>query len=405
VFILALPAGAAGEDIDWPTYRHDVRRSGATPTALALPLRPLWTFDAGRPRQAWSGPAKWDAYVSHPNLQSMRNFDPCHHLTAGGGRVFFGSSTDDAAHALDAATGKPIWTHFTNGPVRLPPTVAGGLAWFGSDDGHVYCVDAATGALRWDKRAAPSDRLIPSNGKLISPWPVRTGVLVQNGKAWFAASLVPWEKSYIWCVDAATGDEASGGFLAEHRGIRLQGAMLAGGDLLYIPQGRAAPLAFKMADGSPAGSIGQAGGVTCVLTPDNRLLAGPQNQRSGGNQIRLTRLGEKKPIATIGGTNRVAVAGAVAYYQSAGHLVSTDLAAQPKPKNLWRVPEAEIPVELIVAGSHLILGLHDHIEIREASTGKLAATLQVDGAAYGLAVAEGCLFVSTDKGVIHAFGQ
>ncbi len=227
---LALPAAAA--DTSWPTYRHDVRRSGATEASVALPIRPLWTHDAGRPRQAWSGPAKWDAYISKANLQSMRNFDPCHHLTVAGGKVCFGSSTDDAAHALDATTGKPLWTFFTNAPVRLPPTLAVGLAWFGSDDGHVYCLDTATGALRWDKRAAPSDRLIPSNGKLISPWPVRTGVLVQDGKAWFAASLVPWEKAYLWCVDAATGDEKTGGFVAEHRDIRLQGAMLAGGDRL-----------------------------------------------------------------------------------------------------------------------------------------------------------------------------
>ena len=70
----------------------------------------------------------------------MRNFDPCHYTTLADGKVYFGSSADDAAHCLDAATGKPVWSHFTNAPVRLPPTLADGLAWFGSDDGHVYCV-------------------------------------------------------------------------------------------------------------------------------------------------------------------------------------------------------------------------------------------------------------------------
>ena len=29
------------------------------------------------------------------------------------------------------------------------PVVADGTVWFGSGDGHVYALDAATGALRW----------------------------------------------------------------------------------------------------------------------------------------------------------------------------------------------------------------------------------------------------------------
>lgn len=41
------------------------------------------------------------------------------------------------------------WRFGTGGPVRSSPTVVGGVVYFGSSDGHVYAVDAATGALRW----------------------------------------------------------------------------------------------------------------------------------------------------------------------------------------------------------------------------------------------------------------
>jgi outer membrane protein assembly factor BamB len=397
----ASSTAAPGPD-DWPTQRHDNRRSGATSSPLGLPLTLKWSHQAGVPRQAWAGPAKWDAFSGNDGLQSMRNFDPCHHLTIASGRVYFGSSADDAAHCLDAASGKVVWSFFTNGPVRLPPTLTGDLALFGSDDGHAYGVDSSTGSLRWRKRAAPSDRLIASNGRMISPWPVRTGVLVRDGKAWFAASLVPWEKSYLWCVDAATGSTDPGGFVAAHKEMTLQGAMLSGGDLVFVPQGRSAPLAFKFADGAPAGTIGHAGGVTCVLTDDNSLLAGPQNQKSADNQIRLTQLGSKKPLATFNHTNRVTVAGTLAYLHSRDKLRAVDLGSMPTPTELWSVPHAA-PVELIVAGSHLIVGLNEQVAVLDAASGKTLSTLEIDGTAHGLAVAGGGLFVSTSRGTIHAF--
>lgn len=91
----------------WPTYRHDNRRSGVTPESLAFPLVRQWVWKSPQPPQtAWSGPAKWDAYSGNSGLQSMRNFDPCFYVTSDGERVLFGSSADDAVHAIDAATGK-----------------------------------------------------------------------------------------------------------------------------------------------------------------------------------------------------------------------------------------------------------------------------------------------------------
>jgi outer membrane protein assembly factor BamB len=396
----ALPAAAANHD--WPTYRHDNRRSGATTAKLTLPLEETWTHRAGQPRPAWSGPAKWDAFTANAGLQSMRNFDPCHHLTIAGGRVYFGSSADDAAHCLDAATGEPVWSFFTNAPVRLPPTISDGLAWFGSDDGHAYCLDAATGTLRWKRRPAPSPRLIASDGKLISPWPVRTGVLVDRGRAWFAASLLPWQPSYLCCLDAATGS-MQGGFVAEHGELTLQGAMLAAGDLLFVPQGRSAPLTFNRSNGSRGDTIGQAGGVLCVLTEGNQLLAGPQNQKAPTSLVRLTDLTTGKTIATFNKTTRVTVAGTKAYLHSGNHLLALDLATTP-PTTLWRSPQPA-PEELIATGSHLVLGLHDRVILVDTHSGGQSATLTVDGTAHGLAAAAGQLLVSTDRGTIHAFGR
>ena len=40
------------------------------------------------------------------------------------------------------------------GAVRLPPSLKDNKAYFGSDDGHAYCVDATSGELVW-KLTAP----------------------------------------------------------------------------------------------------------------------------------------------------------------------------------------------------------------------------------------------------------
>jgi len=424
----------------WPTYRHDNRRSGVSSESLKLPLTQSWTKNAGPPQQAWTGPAKWDAYSSNDGLQSMRNFDPCHFTTAAHQCLYFGSSADNAVHCLDAKTGDEKWLHFTNSSVRFPPTIVGEKAWFGSDDGFIYCADALTGTPLWKKRVAPTDRLVPSNGKLISPWPVRTGVTIEKNRAYFAASLLPWQKSYLWCLDATTAEQL---YLTEHTGVTLQGAILAGGDRLYIPQGRAAPVALTQADGKATGTIEQAGGTFCLLTEDNRLIAGPPNQRERDEQLRLADPTSGKRLATFNNTTRVVVAQGKAYLHSLDKLQCLDLTRKGQLETVLATQQAEFkkldpegetnlpkiaelqkkitttrtqlkacllwqidhpaPFELVLAGDQLIVGLDNQVSILSTKDGRQLWQHQVTGKAYGLTPAQGRLTVSTDLGHIHTF--
>ena len=163
----------------WPTYRHDNRRSGVTDERLVFPLAMQWRWRSPQPPQtAWSGPAKWDAYSGNSGLQSMRNFDPCFYVTADQQAVYFGSSADDGLHALEAETGEESWVFFTGAAVRLPPTIDGPRLLFGSDDGSAYCCDKSSGKQIWRVQASTSNQRIVNDRKIISLWPVRTGVLV-----------------------------------------------------------------------------------------------------------------------------------------------------------------------------------------------------------------------------------
>ncbi len=120
------------------------------------------------------------------------------------------------------------------------PAVANGKVYFGSDDGVAWCLNAADGSVVWSVNAAPTGS--PRRRRLISVWPIRTGVLVENGVAYFAAGLFPTEGVYLHAVNAETGkplwtkaiDQGGKG------GPSPQGYLLAGNDSLWVTSARVA---------------------------------------------------------------------------------------------------------------------------------------------------------------------
>ena len=78
--------------------------------------------------------------------------------TVSGGRVFVGSQNRHV-YALDAATGCYHWDYTASAGVRTAISVARiagrDMAWFGDRSGHVYAVDAITGQTVW--KVKPDD--------------------------------------------------------------------------------------------------------------------------------------------------------------------------------------------------------------------------------------------------------
>ncbi len=450
---------------DWPTYQHDNRRSGATKEKLKFPLESSWTFKSSRPPQtAWEGPAKWDAYSTQSDLKSMRNFDPAFYVTAVGDLMYFGSSADDAAHCLNAITGETVWSYYTSAPVRVPPTIDNGKAYFGSDDGKAYCVDAKTGALIWEQKPSTDDRFIPVNGKLISTYPVRTGVLVQDGIAYFGASLLPWRDSFLMAVSADSGHmDGPGLFKTVQKGLAMQGAFLASDDYVYVLQGRSAPIVFNRDEGKRRGVIGGEGGIYALLTEDNSFIAGAPSQKEDRFK-ETTESGESRDqMASYEGANRIVIDGGIAYLHAKGELSAFKrseyleiqaeiIAREPEAERLrreikltkraldkdkenealkttlrdavkaqkiikdeidsfiaklpdcfmWRV-ECDNVHALIKAGNVLIAGGSDTVVAYDPKTGEQVWDAEVNGVAHGLTVARGQLYVSTDKGYIYCY--
>ena len=210
---------------DWPTYMHDNARSGVTTENLLTDeLNEGWVYISPAPPQvAWDGGAPWDAYRSSSDntfeLTPQRDFDFVFFVTVVGQSLYFGSSVTDSVHCLDVHTGRQKWFFTTNGPVRYPPSYDDEKLYFGSDDGYVYCISAGDGSLIWKYSPSGDTRLIGNNNSLIPMWPVRTGTAVLDGKVYFAASLVSWQRSYLCSIDSKTGsDSCDEKIFRHHRG-------------------------------------------------------------------------------------------------------------------------------------------------------------------------------------------
>ena len=156
VAVLAFAGGfATGEVLqaaDWPTYRHDLARSGATEESLPARLYLQWVYKAPHPPSpAWPEPGR--------ELNRLA-FDYAYELTAAGGLVYYGSSADHKIYAIELASGMSRWSFFTEGPVRFAPTIEDGRVFACSDDGRLYCLSAKDGTLAWQFRGGPTDERI-----------------------------------------------------------------------------------------------------------------------------------------------------------------------------------------------------------------------------------------------------
>lgn len=266
---------------DWPAYRHDNHRSAITPEQLPGELVNAWSFTAQyAPEPAWSDPKK-----EKPRVQ----FDEVFHVAAAGDALYFGSSADGKVYCLDADSGALRWSASTNGPIRVAPAIAGDRVYAGSDDGCAYCFGAGDGHLIWQAHAAWRDERIIGNQRMISRWPVRTGVLVEGGTAYFGAGVFPHETLFLCAANAETGallwrNDTYGeeGYKLEFGGISPQGPLLASESRLFVPSGRAMPAVFDRSNGdfitylSPGGHIGG----TWSLLAEDRLVAGADGKRA-----------------------------------------------------------------------------------------------------------------------------
>ena len=126
-----------------------------------------------------------------------------------GGVIYFGSD-DGYVYAVDAASGRQVWRRGTNGPVSATPAIDHGVLYIGSYDGKFYALDLRTGAPKWKFQTGGERQFEakglngwqPKNQTIPDPFDIYlSSPVVVNGTVYFGSG-----DGNLYALDANSGD-------------------------------------------------------------------------------------------------------------------------------------------------------------------------------------------------------
>jgi outer membrane protein assembly factor BamB len=385
---------------DWPMWRYDAGRRAASPEELPAKMRLQWVRELAPPKPAW------------PKSQYKLQFDASYEPVVAGKTIFVGSMVSDSVTAYHTETGTEKWRFYADGPVRFAPVVYKRKLYVASDDGHLYCLNAEDGSLVRKFLGSTAPNKVIGNDRLISMWPMRGGPVLHDGKVYFAAGIWPFMGTFIYAIDAETGDvvwdnSGSGStFLMQPHsspafaGVAPQGYLVATGDKLLVSGGRSVPAAYDLSTGRflyyHLNEYGKAGASKVIASGDHFFNRGAIHKLSDG--------------LAISGAPASVIAGEVIFARRYGSIMAYELGPEArKAKQLWR---AKAPSGLsrihLRAGSHLYCSGSDGAILAmdvAANNGQPRVSWQakVDGEVWSMVVADGRLFVITLEGKLYCF--
>jgi outer membrane protein assembly factor BamB len=425
LFVVAACFASTASAADWPMWRHDAGRTAASPSPLPKELHLQWVRRLPAPRPAW------------PASQAKLQFDASYEPVVAGRRMFVGSMVDDSLRAYSTADGRELWRFYTDGPVRFAPLAVDGRVFAVSDDGHLYCLETATGKLNWKVNGGPRIRPIIGNHRLVSTWPARGGPVYADGTVYFAASIWPSMGIFIHAVDAKTGrkvwtnSETGSKWVVHPHGapsfgsIVPQGHLVVNGDALIVPGGRSTPAVFDRKTGKPRqfNFDRRAGHHRVATTGEYYFVAGNRYAVKDGAAA-----GAAAVDAIAGGATIAGVRGKITGTEIRGtahRRVKRDrrgkirISLEFSAKKQWEITTTDgSPTKVhLVAGNQLYTangGLVArfaipvlHAGATEPVTAKQAAdwSAKVDGDVWTMLAADDRLFVVTTDGAVICFGQ
>ncbi len=186
--MVAAPAGIRAADTNW--YSH----GGTHDESNYSELDQINTRTIGRLGLAWSLDLAGEVSLEATPL-------------AIDGKLYFTGSASDV-YAVDAVTGRVLWKFdpqvwkYRPEHLKLIWGINRGVAYshgrvfVGSQDGRLIALDAATGKLLWSVKTVPDDSLYTISG---APWAIKGKVLIGNGGADFGA------RGYVTAYDERSG--------------------------------------------------------------------------------------------------------------------------------------------------------------------------------------------------------
>jgi len=203
---------------------------------------------------AESMPDPWDFYLSSPSVWS--------------GAVYFGSS-DGNVYSVDAASGALKWKFHTGDVVHSSPAIADGVLYIGSWDTHLYALDAAGGTEKWKFKTGEDPDIHNHVGIQSSP-------AIADGIVFFGS-----RDSYAYGVDTATGKQlwkfcTNGSWvnnsMVVHDGMAYFGTSIPG--FLHAVEAKSGKVVFDLPTGTPVfASMALAGDILYLGNVGGKLTA------------------------------------------------------------------------------------------------------------------------------------
>src|ERR1043166_6841675 len=125
-------------------------------------------------------------------------------------KVLYFGGDDGNIYAVDAETGQQLWKRATGGPAPSTPAVANGTAYAGSYDGKFYALNTQTGAIRWKFATGGERRfeakgihgLEPKTQTIADQYDVfLSSPVVVSGVVYFGSG-----DGHLYALDAASGE-------------------------------------------------------------------------------------------------------------------------------------------------------------------------------------------------------
>ncbi len=462
LLVLLLFSCGTDDKKGWLTYRHDGFRSGVTGNTLSENLSPRWVFKpAHAPVTAWHTPGE-----ELPRMHSDHTYHvvAAHGLTYFGssvdnklyalntatGEVKWTFFTDGPIRFAPSIRGNRIFFGSDDGYVYCLKANKGDFIW-------KYRAGPS------DKKVIGNGRMIAlwpvRTSVLVEDDVVYFGAGVFPYEGTYICALNAKSGKVIWKNDTI-GDKAHE---LQFGGISPHGYLLASKDILYVPSGRSMPAAFDRKTGKFLYTLipGSKAGGTWGLIDDELLIAGVERS---GTPVKIayeisTGYRQGDAFASFNGIDMVANSN-ISYVLTENGIHAIDREKYPvleiqidsiltelnntygalrkinrssleKKKNVneefdnlvnkiealknekeglqksatkWQYNKTGLNT-IVLTNNQVVAGGEGVVVIMDAKNGRETGKFEIEGTALGLAVSDGSLLVTNEKGNIYCFAE
>ena len=151
----------------------------------------------------------WELPPRKPAWEHTQRMDPDWEYmpVRAGDLVLVGCEFNGALFAFDVTSGAERWRFVTSGPIRAIPAVNGDRIALGSQDGHLYLLERATGKQIASRFLGPypdqKDQVI-GHDRVISAWPLDTPPLFHGDRLYASSGIWPLDGVQLWCLNPDT---------------------------------------------------------------------------------------------------------------------------------------------------------------------------------------------------------